>query len=132
MINPKLMQSSALSRQWPSRRVQRAPVLYIGPAVPAAYDPKWRTYTNLTDAQKTAFKAMPETCTQVAAGLRHGQVLGTVPKITSDMTLAQVQAAFDTAKAAVAAPFATEVTVVGNIGKTVHTQADVEAAFRPG
>jgi hypothetical protein len=105
------------------------PKLYTGPAVPAAYDAAWRTYTNLTPAQIDAFKAMPETCQQVARDLRHAAVLGAVPKITPDMTLPQVQAAFDTAKAAVAAPFATEGTVLGNIGTAVHNQADVEKAF---
>jgi len=84
----------------------------------------------LTPAQIDAFKAMPETCQQVARDLRHAAVLGAVPKITPDMTLAQVQAAFDTAKAAVAIPFATEQSVLANIGKTVTMQSDVEAAFK--
>lgn len=105
--------------------------LYTGPAVPITYDLQWRTYTNLTPAQIDAFKAMPETCTQAARDLRHAAVLGAQPKLTPDMTLAQVQAAFDTAKAAVAAPFATEQSVLANIGRTVKTQSDVEAAFNP-
>ena len=104
--------------------------LYTGPAAPTAYDPQWRTYTNLTSAQVEAFKAMPETCQQVARDLRHGQVLGVMPKITPDMTLAQVQAALDAAKTAIAAPFATEQSVLANIGKTVKTQDDVIKAFK--
>lgn len=124
MPNPNLKNSTAPFRQPP------APKLYTGSAVPTAYDPQWRTYTNLAPAQIDAFKAMPETCQQVARDLRHGQVLGVVPKITPDMTLAQVQAALDTAKTAVAAPFATEQSVLANIGKTVKTQDDVVRAFK--
>ena len=112
------------------------PKLYSGPAVPTAYDPQWRTYTNLLSDPKYAaagtlklFQDMPETCQQVARDLRHGQVLGVMPKITSDMTLAQVQAALDTAKTAVAAPFATEQSVLANIGTKVHNQDDVVKAF---
>ena len=119
-----LKNSTAPFRQPP------APKLYAGPAVPTAYDPQWRTYTNLTPTQIDAFKAMPETCQQVARDLRHGQVLGVMPKITPDMTLAQVQAALDAAKTAVAAPFATEQSVLANIGKTVKTQDDVVKAFK--
>ena len=122
--NANLKNSTAPFRQSP------APKLYTGAAVPITYDPQWRTYTNLTPAQIDAFKAMPETCQQVARDLRHGQVLGVMPKITSDMTLAQVQAALDTAKTAVAAPFATEQSVLANIGKTVKTQDDVVRAFK--
>jgi hypothetical protein len=99
--------------------------------LPTAYDAEWRTYTNLTPAQIKAYQAMPETCAQVARDLRHSQVLGVMPKITSDMTIAQVQAACDAAKAAVAAPFATEQSVLANIGKTVKTQDDVVNAFNP-
>jgi hypothetical protein len=112
-------------------RQPQAPKLYTGPPVPTAYDPQWRTYTNLTPAQIDAFKSMPETLMQVARDLRHAAILGAQPKITPDMTLAQVQAAFDTAKAVVAAPFATEQSVLANIGRTVKTQSDVEAAFNP-
>ena len=38
----------------------------------------------------------------------------------ANMTLAQVQAALDAAKAAVAVPFATEQSVLANIGKTLN------------
>jgi hypothetical protein len=122
-----LRNTTALTRPRPNKP---RPKLYTGHIIPTTYDPQWRSYTNLTPAQIDAFKAMPETCQQVARDLRHGQVLGIVPKITSDMTLAQVQAAFDTAKAAVATPFATEQSVLTNIGKTVKQQSDVEAAFK--
>lgn len=135
----QLKASSALSSapmMRPRPVVQRQPVLYTGPAVPSTYDPNWRKYTNLNDppyrgVTQAAFMAMPETCTQVARDLRHSKVLGAIPKITPEMTVAQVQDALDAAKAAVAAPFATEAAVVDNIGKTVHTQADVQAAFAP-
>lgn len=74
---------------------------------------------------------MPETLQQVARDLRHGAVLGFMPKVTVDMTLAQITTAFDSAKAAIAAPFATETTVFAAIGKTIKTQDDVVAAFNP-
>ena len=122
--NANLKNSTAPFRQLPALK------LYTGPAVPVIYDPQWRTYTNLTPAQFDAFKAMPETCQQVARNLRHGQVLGVMPKITPDMTLAQVQAALDTAKTAATSPFATEQSVLANIGKTVKTQDDVVKAFQ--
>lgn len=123
--NPALMHATSPLRPIPQ------PKLYTGLAVPTTYDPQWRTYTNLTPAQIDAFKAMPETCQQAARDLRHAAVLGAQPKLTPDMTLAQVQAAFDAAKAAVAVPFATEQSVLANIGRTVKTQSDVEAAFNP-
>ena len=122
--NVNVKNSTAPFRQPP------APKLYTGPAAPIAYDPQWRTYTNLAPAQIDAFKAMPETCQQVARDLRHGQVLGVMPKITADMTLAQVQTALDMAKTAVAAPFATEQSILANIGKTVKTQDDVIKTFK--
>ena len=129
-INSSLMNSIApfpRPRLTPSSRL---PILYTGPAVPVTYDPIWRTFTNLTPAQIAAFMSMPETLTQVARDLRHGQVISAAPKITPDMTLAQVQAAYDAARTAVSAPYAKEAAALAAIGKTAHTQADVIAIFK--
>ena len=77
---------------------------------------------------------MPENLTQVAQQRRHNAVRGTLfqmrDSLTPDMTLVQVQAAFDTAKAAVATHFATEQSVLANIGKTVKTQDEVVRVFK--
>jgi hypothetical protein len=111
------------------------PVIYSGPAIPTAYDPKWRTYTNLLKppygpATVAAFKAMPETVAQVARDLRFGQVRAAMPTVTADMTLAQITAALTAAQTAVATPYATETAVNAAYGKTVHNQDDVVAAFK--
>ena len=116
------------NRKTSSQTVSEA-VPYTGPAKPTVYDPNWRSYDNLTEEQRAIFQAMPETCLQVARDLRHRKVLGALPTITPDMTLVQVQTAFDVAKAAVAAPYSVEQSVISNIGKTVKTQGDVIAAF---
>jgi hypothetical protein len=111
----------------PRRQIPQVP--YTGPTMPTIYDPAWRKYTNLSRAQIDAFKAMPETCQQVARDLRHGQVLGVMPKISPDMTLEQVTAALDKAKTEATAPFAIEQTVLAEIGKTITTQDHVVKAF---
>ena len=49
-------------------RLQPVPqVLYTGPAVPVAYDPKWQLFINLTKDQIAAFKAFPEWQQKLAA-----------------------------------------------------------------
>ncbi len=36
------------------------PTIYSGPAVPAAYDPDWQYFTNLTPVQIAVFQSFPE------------------------------------------------------------------------
>ena len=47
----------------------------------------------------------------------------------SPAAMTNLRAALDTAKTAVATPFATEQSVLANIGKTVKTQDDVVRGF---
>ncbi len=46
-------------------------VLYAGPTVPTAYDPKWQLFTNLTKDQIKAFQSFPEWAAKLAALKAH-------------------------------------------------------------
>lgn len=139
MTNPVALNSTtSLTRPAREMPQPKSAKKYTGAHPPTVWEPDFRSYgpdSGLTLADFEAFKAMPENLTQVAQQRRHNAVRGTLfqmrDSLTPDMTLVQVQAAFDTAKTAVAAPFATEQSVLANIGKTVKTQDDVVRAFNP-
>ena len=132
-----LNNTTSLTRPVREKPQPKPPKLYTGPHPPTVWEPEFRSYgpgSGLTLADFEAFKAMPENLTQVAQQRRHNAVRGTLfqmrDSLTPDMTLAQVQAAFDAAKVAAATHFATEQSVLANIGKTVKTQDDVVRVFK--